>query len=222
MAASIADYALIGDCETAALISRDGSIDWLCWPRFDSDACFAALLGTPDNGRWRIAPKTEQFRVSRKYRPDTLILETRFETDEGVGDADRLHAAAQRHVRSRPARGGRIRPRDDVHGAHCPLRLWLHRSVGDAASPTTRCASSPARTWWCCGHPIETHGENFKTVGEFTVAAGETVPFTLIYSPSHLPPPERADPQRGARHDRNVLARVARQNAPTTAHTRRS
>ena len=84
MATTIAVYALIGDCETAALVSRDGSIDWLCWPRFDSDACFAALLGTPDNGRWRIAPQRENFQVSRKYRQDTLILETRFETDEGV------------------------------------------------------------------------------------------------------------------------------------------
>jgi|SRR5215203_5525376 len=84
MTVSIADYALIGDCETVALVSRDGSIDWLCWPRFDSDACFAALLGSPDNGRWRIAPKAEQFRASRRYRDDTLILETRFETEQGA------------------------------------------------------------------------------------------------------------------------------------------
>src|SRR3569832_925678 len=80
----IEDYALIGDCETAALVSRDGSIDWLCWPRFDSDACFAALLGTPDNGRWRLAPTAENIRATRKYRAGTLILETRFETDEGA------------------------------------------------------------------------------------------------------------------------------------------
>src|SRR5438445_11608671 len=84
MTVSIADYALIGDCETAALVSRDGSIDWLCWPRFDSDACFAALLGAPDNGRWRIAPTAEKFRASRKYRPGALILETRFETDQAL------------------------------------------------------------------------------------------------------------------------------------------
>src|SRR6201986_2047749 len=80
----IEDYALIGDCETAALVCRDGSIDWLCWPRFDSGACFAALLGTPDNGRWKIAPRAEGFRVGRRYRPGTMILETRFETDEGA------------------------------------------------------------------------------------------------------------------------------------------
>ncbi|HZD28323.1 MAG TPA: trehalase-like domain-containing protein, partial [Xanthobacteraceae bacterium] len=83
MALPIEDYALIGDCRTAALVGRDGSIDWLCWPRFDSAACFAALLGTPDNGRWLIAPKDPPRRVSRAYRPGTLVLETEFETDTG-------------------------------------------------------------------------------------------------------------------------------------------
>jgi len=81
----IEDYALIGDCETAAIVGRDGSIDWLCWPRFDSDACFASLLGSPENGRWIIAPVDQESLIaSRKYRGDSLILETRFETDEGV------------------------------------------------------------------------------------------------------------------------------------------
>src|SRR5215831_4441493 len=84
MPATIADYAMIGNCETAALVSRECSIDWLCWPRFDSDACFAALLGTPDNGRWRIAPRAEKFQATRKYRDNTLILETRLRTDDGV------------------------------------------------------------------------------------------------------------------------------------------
>src|SRR5678810_1468963 len=74
------DYALIGDCETAALVSRGGSIDWLCWPRFDSGACFAALLGGPEHGRWRIAPSGEVVRTERRYRGDTLILETTFAT----------------------------------------------------------------------------------------------------------------------------------------------
>src|SRR5207244_2837814 len=80
----IEDYALIGDCESAALVSRDGSIDWLCWPRFDSDACFAALLGTKDHGRFRIAPRAEIRNITRRYRPGTLILETRFETQDGA------------------------------------------------------------------------------------------------------------------------------------------
>src|SRR5690606_40788231 len=80
----IEDYALIGDCHTAALVGRDGSIDWLCMPRFDSPACFAALLGTRDHGRWQIAPRGEVRGVKRRYRPGTLILETEFETDEGT------------------------------------------------------------------------------------------------------------------------------------------
>jgi GH15 family glucan-1,4-alpha-glucosidase len=84
VASPIEDYALIGDCETAALVSRQGSIDWLCLPRFDSAACFAALLGMPENGRWSIAPKDRRARISRRYRPDTLILETTFETDDGA------------------------------------------------------------------------------------------------------------------------------------------
>ena len=79
----IEDYALIGDCRTAALVGRNGSIDWLCWPRFDSPACFAALLGTGDNGFWRISP-TKPFRSRRAYRPGTLVLETEFETDGGA------------------------------------------------------------------------------------------------------------------------------------------
>ncbi|MGC1695875.1 MAG: trehalase-like domain-containing protein, partial [Pseudolabrys sp.] len=84
MASRIEDYALIGDLGSAALVGRDGSIDWLCWPRFDSDACFASLLGTPEHGRWLIAPKDGAAKITRRYRPNTLILETRFETAEGT------------------------------------------------------------------------------------------------------------------------------------------
>ena len=83
MALRIEDYALIGDCKTAALVGRDGSIDWLCWPRFDSAACFASLLGTADNGRWLIAPKDPPLAVRRRYRSGTLVLETEFETETG-------------------------------------------------------------------------------------------------------------------------------------------
>ena len=83
MGARIEDYGLIGDCETAALVSKDGSIDWLCCPRFDSDACFAALLGNSKNGRWRIAPAQANARIRRRYRPATLILETTFTSADG-------------------------------------------------------------------------------------------------------------------------------------------
>lgn len=84
MSLMIEDYALIGDCETAALVARSGSIDWLCWPRFDSAACFAALLGTPAHGRWLISPLDAQCRVTRRYRDGTLVLETEFETAAGA------------------------------------------------------------------------------------------------------------------------------------------
>src|SRR3981189_954503 len=84
MAARIEDYALIGDCETAALVSREGSIDWLCWPRFDSAACFATLLGSTENGRWLIAPTDPSARIRRRYRGSTLILETDFHTAGGM------------------------------------------------------------------------------------------------------------------------------------------
>lgn len=84
MALRIDDYALIGDCQTAALVGRDGSIDWLCFPRFDSAACFAALLGTPDHGRWLVAPVDPVRQVTRSYRGDTMVLDTTFETDSGV------------------------------------------------------------------------------------------------------------------------------------------
>src|SRR4026209_2551182 len=84
MAERIEDYALIGDCETAALVGRGGSIDWLCWPRFDSPACFSALLGRPEHGRWLIEPVAQVVRVERAYRTDTLILDTRLETQTGA------------------------------------------------------------------------------------------------------------------------------------------
>ena len=89
--ALIEDYALIGDCRTAALVSREGSIDWYCCPRFDSDACFAALLGAPEHGRWLIVPQAPA-RITRRYRAKTLVLETHFETEEGRRYADRLYA----------------------------------------------------------------------------------------------------------------------------------
>src|ERR1700692_282469 len=84
MARRIEDYAIIGDCKSAALVGSDGSIDWLCWPRFDSSACFAALLGTPENGRWIVAPAVPAKTITRRYRPETLILETEFETESGL------------------------------------------------------------------------------------------------------------------------------------------
>ena len=99
MASRIEDYALIGDCQTAALVGRDGSIDWLCFPRFDSGACFAALLGTPDHGRWLLAPAAEVKQVRRRYRPGTLVLETEYEVEGApCGSSTACPRAASRPI----------------------------------------------------------------------------------------------------------------------------
>ena len=193
MPCRIEDYALIGDCETAALVGRDGSIDWLCWPRFDSDACFAGLLGTPDNGRWRIAPRAEAVEVTRRYRPGTLILETRFETEDGAAtliDFMPLRDAHSNIIRLVVGERGTVTMCVELvirfgYGAIVP---WVTRlpdgGLRAVAGPDMLVLHTPA----------EFHGEDLKTVGEFTVTAGETVPFVLTYAPSHLPPPEPPEP----------------------------
>jgi GH15 family glucan-1,4-alpha-glucosidase len=189
----IEDYALIGDGETAALVGRDGSIDWLCWPRFDSDACFAALLGTPEHGRWLIAPQDTTARVTRRYRPNTLILETRFETAEGVAtlvDFMPGHRMGSSIIRLIIGERGRIAMRTEFvmrfgYGATVP---WMARLDGE----TLRAVAGPDMVLLRTTAPLR--GEDFKTVGEFIVSPGETVPFTLTYAPSHLPVPAADDP----------------------------
>jgi GH15 family glucan-1,4-alpha-glucosidase len=128
----IEDYAIIGDCETAALVGRDGSIDWLCWPRFDSDACFAALLGAPGHGRWLIAPEHGTARVTRRYRPNTLILETRFENAEGAVTLVDFMPGHQTGSSIVPFNHWRARPCRHENGIGDPVRLWSHRAVDDA------------------------------------------------------------------------------------------
>ena len=189
----IEDYAIIGDCETAALVGRDGSIDWLCWPRFDSDACFAALLGTPEHGRWLIAPQDGTIRITRRYRPNTLILETRFESAEGTAtlvDFMPGHQAGSSIVRLIVGERGRVAMRTELvirfgYGATVP---WMMR-LDDG---TRRAVAGPDMMLLRTAVPLR--GEDLKTVGEFTVNAGETVPFTLAYAPSHLPPPAAENP----------------------------
>ena len=183
---------MIGDLGSAALVSRDGSIDWLCWPRFDSDACFAALLGTPEHGRWRIAPKNSATRVTRRYRPNTLILETRFETDGGVATLIDFMPPRQQHAHlMRIVKGerGKVAFHSELilrfaNGAIVP---WVTRvddtTIRGIAGPDMAVLRSLARM----------RGENFKTVGHFTVARGEELPFVLSFTRSHENLPEPID-----------------------------
>jgi GH15 family glucan-1,4-alpha-glucosidase len=197
MTNAISDYALIGDCETAALVGRDGSIDWLCWPRFDSGACFAALLGGREHGRWLIAPVAEATATARRYRGDTLILETGFETAEGaVTLIDFMPLRGTSHlsdlVRIVVGRRGRVRMR---------MELVCRFDYGRIVPWVTRTADGDGRRFVAGPHaivlktPLETQGRDLTTVAEFTVGAGERVPFTFTYEASHLPPPETADPE---------------------------
>lgn len=194
MSLRIEDYALIGDCYTAALVGRDGSIDWLCLPRFDSPACFAALLGTPKHGRWLIAPQADVDKTHRRYRGDSLILETDFETDDGavtLVDCMPPRTEVPEIVRTVIGRRGTVRMQMQLvmrfdYGSIVP---WVRRTetgLRAVAGPD----SLELHT------PIEMHGENLTTVAEFEVTAGEQVPFTLVWHPSHRPPPEPMDPEQ--------------------------
>ena len=194
MSCRIEDYGLIGDCETAALVGRDGSIDWLCWPAFDSDACFAALLGRHEHGRWLIAPAEEVKKTSRRYRGDTLILETRFETADGAVDLiDFMPPRGNASDVVRLVRGvrGRVKLRMQLvirfgFGVDIP---WVKKNA-DGTGLLAICGPDMTvlRT------PIETRGEDLTTVADFEVGEGETIPFVLTYGPSHLPVPDPIDP----------------------------
>jgi GH15 family glucan-1,4-alpha-glucosidase len=191
MALKIEDYAMIGDCKTAALVGRDGSIDWLCWPRFDSAACFAALLGECENGRWLIAPKDEPIAVSRRYRTGTLVLETEFQTDSGratlvdfmvPGDGAYL-------VRIVVGQQGRVDFRNEFvlrfnYGATVP---WVNRLDDGGISAIAGPERVVLRT------PVTLYGEDMKTLGEFAIEAGQSIPFVLSYGPSFQDHPPQID-----------------------------
>jgi GH15 family glucan-1,4-alpha-glucosidase len=191
MPAKIEDYALIGDCETAALVTRDGSIDWLCFPRFDSPACFAALLGTEEHGRWRISPAGRIRTLRRHYRDGTLILETDFVTDEGevqLIDCMPPRTEAADVVRLVKGKRGKVSMRMELsirfdYGAVVPWVRHTQTGIWAIAGPDALYLRTD----------VETHGENFHTVAEFTVSEGEEVPFTLSWSPSHKPAPPEKD-----------------------------
>jgi GH15 family glucan-1,4-alpha-glucosidase len=190
----IEDYGLIGDCETAALVGRDGSVDWLCWPAFDSDACFAALLGTPKHGRWQIVPSETIKNTTRRYWDNTLILETQFTTASGVvALIDFMPPRGKASDIVRLVRGvrGRVKLRMQLvirfgFGVDIP---WVKKNP-DGSGLLAICGQDMTvlRT------PVETRGEDLTTVADFEVGEGETVPFVLTYGPSHLPVPEPIEP----------------------------
>ena len=189
------DYALIGDCETAALVGRDGSIDWLCWPRFDSAACFAALLGGPEHGRWQLAPVEPVVRTHRRYRPGTLILETEFETASGSAlliDFMPVRDQVSDLVRLVVGRAGRVALRSELvlrfdYGTTVP---WVSR----AADGSLQAIAGPDMV--ILRSTVPEHGEALTTVGEFVLDEGATASFTLTHVASHLPAPAAIDPQQ--------------------------
>ena len=190
----IEDYALIGDTTTAALVGRNGSIDWLCWPRFDGGACLAALLGTTENGRWLLAPVDGAATVVRAYRQGSMVLETVFTTATGsvaVIDFMPMGTQGSAIVRIVEGRAGRVAMR---------MRLGLRFDYGTAIPWVTRLAEGDGiqaiagpemvvlRT------AVELRGEDMVTVAAFEVGAGESVPFMLQHEASHLPVPAPLDP----------------------------
>jgi GH15 family glucan-1,4-alpha-glucosidase len=184
MSLPIENYALVGDCHTAALVGSDGSIDWLCLPRFDSGACFAALLGGPEHGRWLLAPASKVTQVRRRYRGHTLILETEFDTEEGsVRVIDFMPLSDKRWdvVRIVEGLSGRVGMRMELgvrfdYGSIVP---WAHQLQG-----VLSLTAGPDTLELTASVPVE--GENMHSVAEFSVSAGERESFVLNYRPSHL------------------------------------
>ncbi|MEU9091458.1 glycoside hydrolase family 15 protein [Streptomyces sp. NPDC087901] len=194
MTPRIEDYALIGDLQTAALVGRNGSVDWLCLPRFDSGACFAALLGDEDNGHWRIAPKGADTCTRRAYAGDSLVLETFWETRTGTvkvidfmpqrdhePDVMRIVEGVSGTVDMASV----IRLRFDF-GSVVP---WMRRSDGHRVA-----VAGPDSAWLRSEPPVKTWGQQFSTCSSFSVSAGERVAFVLTWHPSHSPRPDLVDP----------------------------
>jgi GH15 family glucan-1,4-alpha-glucosidase len=192
VSARIEDYALLGDLQTAALVGPGGSIDWLCFPRFDSGACFAALLGGPENGRWSLAP-LDPATSSRRYLHDTLVLETTWQTETGrvrVLDFMPPRGHAPDVVRIVEGLEGRVRLRSElrIRFEYGHIVPWVRRVDGArvaVAGPDALCFRTPANT----------RGEEMSTISELEVDEGERIPFVLTWFPSHEPLPQEIDPE---------------------------
>ncbi len=196
MSTPLEDYALLGDLHTAALVSRGGSVDWLCAPRFDSGACFAALLDEPEAGHWRIARPAASTCRARRYRPDTLVLETDFETPDGtvrlIDFMPVRSGTGAELVRIVVGLSGRVPMQMSLqlrfdYGSIVP---WVHRE-NDALVAT----AGPDATW--LRTDVETHGAGLSTYAEFEVAAGDRVPFVLTHrQPHHADAASASTPSR--------------------------
>ncbi|MGH3525430.1 MAG: glycoside hydrolase family 15 protein, partial [Mycobacterium sp.] len=191
-------YALLGDLHTAALLGRDGTIDWLCLPRFDSGSCFAALLHDESAGHWRLAPASGGPATRRSYRDDTLIMDTEWDTDEGsvrVTDFMPPRGGAADVVRIVEGLSGRVpmRMRLVIRFDYGNVVPWIRRSKDGLiaiAGPDTLCLTTP----------VDVEGEHMSTVAEFEVAAGDKVPFVLTHTASHrLPEAVRAHADQALR-----------------------
>ncbi|HLI03324.1 MAG TPA: glycoside hydrolase family 15 protein [Terracidiphilus sp.] len=188
MSAVIEDYGIIGDCETVALVGRNGSIDWLCWPRFDSDACFAALLGTPENGRWLIAPTSAVKSTRRKYRDHTLILETRYETVDGAVTVIDFMPHRSGHsdlVRIVRGESGQVRMGMELairfdYGVSVPWIFPIGEGLLHAITGPHLIAINGGAELTCSGG---------KVTSDFAVVRGQTVSFVIMHGSSHESPP---------------------------------
>ncbi len=188
----IEDYALIGDLHTAAVVGRDGSIDWLCLPHFDSGACFARLLGTEDHGYWRITPVGPVTASRRTYRDGTLVLDTELDTEQGTVRITDCMPIREDHPQV-------VRVVEGVRGT-VPVRMEMavRFDYGEAVPWVTRndhlltaTAGPNAVALWT---RAETHGERLRTVADLTVREGQQIPFVLTWYPSHQSPPRPQDP----------------------------
>jgi GH15 family glucan-1,4-alpha-glucosidase len=196
MALRIEDYAFIGDCHTGALVGRDGSIDWLCLPRFDSPAMFAALLGNREHGRWLLAPAGEVTATSRRYVGDSFVLETRWETPDGVCDVvDVMPIGDRRADIMRSIRGvrGTVRMRQELeirfgYGRYLP---WVRRVKDEGGQEALLAVAGPEAVL-LRGGPLPC-AEKHRHVGELDVTAGDRVDYVLTWYPSHRPVPPRLD-----------------------------
>ena len=183
MSLPLEDYALIGDCHTAALVSKYGSVDWLCLPQFDSPACFASLLGTPENGCWSISPAVPMKKIKRRYRPNSLVLETEFKTASGtvvLVDCMAVRDGKPSLLRMIEGKSGKVPMKMELiirfdYGSVTPWVRRTRHGISAIAGPDSIAIRSK----------VPLHGKNLTTVAEFSVSKGQKAPFDLTWYPSH-------------------------------------